>query len=154
MGGPHPPTFQKVGPQNSHKNVIKLVRGGRSGRPVKKWSLRFFKRNQRMVFQELVARFGLYEMLEHCWKRHSKPKLNAYLETFFWGLAPRTQSFPYPLLSKLEHTTGYRDSCVLPLLKQSHFSERLKGVAIKNFSGATFQVLRTPLNRPFKLLAV
>ena len=27
-GGPDPPTFQKVGPQDSHKNVIKLVAGG------------------------------------------------------------------------------------------------------------------------------
>ena len=29
MGGSGPPpTFQKVGPQDSHKNVIKLVGGG------------------------------------------------------------------------------------------------------------------------------
>ena len=28
MGGSGPPTFQKVGPQDSHENVIKLVGGG------------------------------------------------------------------------------------------------------------------------------
>ena len=28
MGGPDPPTFQKVGHQDSHENVIKLVGGG------------------------------------------------------------------------------------------------------------------------------
>ena len=28
MGGSGPPTFQKVGPRDSHKNVIKLVEGG------------------------------------------------------------------------------------------------------------------------------
>ena len=28
MGGPEPPHFQKVGPRDSHKNVIKLVGGG------------------------------------------------------------------------------------------------------------------------------
>ena len=28
MGGSGPPTFQKVGPRDSHKNVIKLVGGG------------------------------------------------------------------------------------------------------------------------------
>ena len=27
-GGSGPPTFQKVGPRDSHKNVIKLVGGG------------------------------------------------------------------------------------------------------------------------------
>ena len=27
-GGPDPPTFQKVGPRDSHKNAIKLVGGG------------------------------------------------------------------------------------------------------------------------------
>ena len=27
-GGSEPPTFQNVGPQDSHKNVIKLVGGG------------------------------------------------------------------------------------------------------------------------------
>ena len=27
-GGPDSPTFQKVGPRDSHKNVIKLVGGG------------------------------------------------------------------------------------------------------------------------------
>ena len=27
-GGPDPPTFQKVGPRDSHKNVIKFVGGG------------------------------------------------------------------------------------------------------------------------------
>ena len=31
MGGPDPPTFQKVGPRDSHKNVIKLVVGGGVG---------------------------------------------------------------------------------------------------------------------------
>ena len=30
MGGSGPPTFQKVGPRDSHKNVIKLVGGGHS----------------------------------------------------------------------------------------------------------------------------
>ena len=31
MGGSGPPTFQKVGPLDSHKNVIKLVGGGGIG---------------------------------------------------------------------------------------------------------------------------
>ena len=48
-------------------------------------------------------------MLERCWKRHSKPNLNAYL-----------QSFQYPLLSQPGHATGYMDPCLLSLLKQSH----------------------------------
>ena len=30
MGGSGPPTFQKVGPRDSHENVIKLVGGGRA----------------------------------------------------------------------------------------------------------------------------
>ena len=55
-GGSGPPTFQKVCPRDSHKNVIKLV-AGRPGRSVKKWSLRFLKSKQRMLFQGLVARF-------------------------------------------------------------------------------------------------
>ena len=47
-GGSGPPTFQKVGPLDSHENVIKLVGGG-SGRSVKKWSLRFLKSKQRIA---------------------------------------------------------------------------------------------------------
>ena len=50
-------TFQKVGPRDSHKNVIKLVGGGESGRSLKNWSLKFLKSKQRVVFQELVTRF-------------------------------------------------------------------------------------------------
>ena len=36
---------------------------------------------------------------------------------------PQTQSFQYPLLSQFEHTAGYRDPCLLPLLKQSHHND-------------------------------
>ena len=57
MGGPDPPTSQKVDPQDSHKNVIKLVGGGESDRSVKKWSLRSLKSKHRMVFQGFAARF-------------------------------------------------------------------------------------------------
>ena len=58
MGGVRtPPTFQKVGPQDSHKNVIKLVGGGESDRSVKKCSLRSLKSKHRMVFQGFAARF-------------------------------------------------------------------------------------------------
>ena len=32
-GGPDPPTFQKVGPRDSHKNVIRLMGGG-GDRPI------------------------------------------------------------------------------------------------------------------------
>ena len=59
-GGSGPPTFQKVGPRDSHKNVIKLVGGGggsgRSGRSVKKWSLRFLKSKQGMVFSRIGSK--------------------------------------------------------------------------------------------------
>ena len=57
-GGLDPPTFQKVGPRDSHKNVIKLVGGGsgRSGRSVKKWSLRFLNSKQRMVFSRIGSK--------------------------------------------------------------------------------------------------
>ena len=51
--GSGPPTFQKVGPRDSHKNVIKLV--GREDKPAKKWSLRFLKSKQRIMFQGLVV---------------------------------------------------------------------------------------------------
>ena len=56
MGGPDPPTFQKVGPRDSHKNVIKLMGGG-SGRSVKKRPLRSLKSNQRLIFLGFAARF-------------------------------------------------------------------------------------------------
>ena len=56
-GGSGPPTFQKVGPQDSHKNVIKLVGGGEFHRSVKKWSLRSLKSKHRMAFQGFAARF-------------------------------------------------------------------------------------------------
>ena len=59
MGGSGPPTFQKVGPRDSHKNVIKLMGGGgigRSDRSVKKWSLRFLKSKQRMVFSRISSK--------------------------------------------------------------------------------------------------
>ena len=56
MGGVRTPHFSKVGHQDLHENVIILVGGG-SGRSVKKWSLRFMKSKQRIVFQGLVARF-------------------------------------------------------------------------------------------------
>ena len=48
-GGVRIPNFIKVGPRDSQKNVIKLV-GVDSFRSVKKWSLRFSKSKQRMVF--------------------------------------------------------------------------------------------------------
>ena len=55
--GPPPPTFQKVGHQDLHEKIKILLVGGGSGRSVKKWSLRFMKSKQRIVFQGLVARF-------------------------------------------------------------------------------------------------
>ena len=42
-------------------------------------------------------------MLEHCWKRHSKAKLNACLQTFSWGLVPfRTTHFNIPCYLSLD----------------------------------------------------
>ena len=38
----------------------------------------------------------------------------------FLGSCSQTHSFQYLLLSQLEHTAGYRDPCLLPLLKQSY----------------------------------
>ena len=51
MGGP------KSWSSRFAQKCDKIGGGGGSGRSVKKWSLSFFKRKQRMVFQGLVARF-------------------------------------------------------------------------------------------------
>ena len=96
-------------------------------------------------------------MLEHCWKRHSKPKLNAYLQTFFWGLAHRPNHFNIPCYLSLNMLLAI--GIPLPSLKQSHqndlkslyynvhemqkiakkafpsFSESLEGMVMKNFLG-------------------
>ena len=124
MGGAcGPPTSQKVGPRESHKNVTKLVGGwgGGSGRSVKKWSLRFLKSKQLMVLKGCWQVCGFYEMLEHCWKRHFKQsRIRMHIQKLSWSHAPQTRSFQYPLLSHLGHAADHRDPCLLPLLKKSH----------------------------------
>ena len=56
MGGPDPPTFQKVGHRDSHENVIKLVGGG-VGQICQEVVSEILESKQKIVFQGLVARF-------------------------------------------------------------------------------------------------
>ena len=56
MEGSGPPTFQKVGPQDSHKNVIKLMGGG-VGQICPEEVSEIRESKQRLVFQGFAARF-------------------------------------------------------------------------------------------------
>ena len=69
------PTFQKVGPRDSHKNVTNLVGGDQADRAdLSRSGLSEIleKQAENGFFKNWSQGFGFYEMLEHCWKRHFK----------------------------------------------------------------------------------
>ena len=123
MGGPDPTTFQKGGPQDSHKNVIKLVGGG-SDRSVKKWSLRSLKSKHRMVFQGFAARILLSKKCLNTAGRGILSQRRMLIFKNFPGVLPTDPLISISLvISQLEHAAGYRDPCLLPCLKKSHHND-------------------------------
>ena len=109
---------KSVGPQDSHKNVIKLVGGGGKVEQIcQEVVSEILEKQAKNAFSRIGSKVLVSKRCLNTAARGILSQSYAYLQTFSWGSCPQTQSFQYLLLSQLQHVAGYRDSCLLPLLK-------------------------------------
>ena len=121
-GGSGPPTFQKVGPRDSHENVIRWVEGGGFGQICQEVVSEILEKQAKNCFSRVGSKVLVSKKYSNSAGRGilSQSRMHIFKNFPAWGLAPRPTHFQYPLLCQLAHAAGYRDPCLLPFLKKSH----------------------------------
>ena len=121
--GSGPPTFQKVGPRDSHKIVTKLVGG--VGQIFQEVVSEIHEKQAKNGFSRVRSKVLVSKKCLNNAGRGILSQSTMHIFKNFPGILP-----PEPLTSislvitHLGHVAGYRDPCLLPWLKQSHQNDQ------------------------------
>ena len=105
-----------------YENVIKLVEGEGFGQICQEVVSEILEQQAKNCFSRVGSKVLVFKKYSNSAGRGilSQSRMHIFKNFPAWGLAPRPTHFQYLLLYQLEHAAGYRDHCLLPLLKQSH----------------------------------
>ena len=98
MGGPDPPTFQKVGPRDSHENVIKLVEGG-VGQICQEVVSEILDKQAKNCFSRVGSKVLVSKKYSNSAGRGILSQSRMHIFKKFLGSCPQTHSLPISLVT-------------------------------------------------------